>query len=109
MAERQLPKLAISIAAIRNQLANGLANYAADGRLEKVWESLNTAVSKLLVSAVPLAKAFGDVLQVAAPKFAIVADHVRRAAEAFGDWIRQARRAASYRSGWKRRWKPSEN
>lgn len=91
VAERQLPKLAISIAAIRNQLANGLANYAADGRLEKVWDNLNVAVSKLLVAAVPLARAFGDILEVASPRFAKIAGYVQKAAEAFGDWIRQAK------------------
>lgn len=91
VAERQLPKLATSIAAIRSQLADGLANYAADGRLEKVWASLNEAVSKLLVALVPLGRAFGDILEVAAPRFAKLAGYILDAAEAFGDWIREAR------------------
>lgn len=91
VAERMLPRLAISIGAIRNQLANGLANYAADGRLEKVWGNLNIALSKLMVTAVPLARAFGDFLEVASEPFARVAGYIQKAAEAFGDWVREAK------------------
>lgn len=91
IADRLLPRLALSIGAIRHQLANGLANYAADGRLEQVWGNLQSALSSLLVTAVPLARAFGDFLEVASEPFARIADHIRRAAEAFSDWVRGAK------------------
>ncbi len=91
IADRQFPRLANSIAQVRNQLANGLANYAADGRLEKVWSLLNYALDSLLKSAPPVARAIGDILQVAAPALSTITDSIKGAAEAFSDWIRRSK------------------
>ncbi len=91
IADRWLPRLALRFAEVRNQLANGLANFAADGRLEGVWRNLHVALSDLLDVVSPLGRAFGDILQVAAPRFAEVAGHIKDAAKAFSEWIRGAR------------------
>lgn len=91
IADTWLPRLAKRFAETRSELADGLARYAADGRLEAVWRNIHAAVSSLLGAVKPLARAFGDVLQVASPRFAKLADDVRSLAERFADWIREAR------------------
>lgn len=91
IADRWLPLLALKMAQTRNSLADGLAKFAADGRLEAVWRNLQVALSDIMDTAKPLARVFGDVLEVAAPRFAEVAGYVRQAAEAFSKWIRDAR------------------
>lgn len=91
IADTWLPRLALKMAEVRNGLANGLANFAADGRLEGVWRNLQVALSEILDTAKPLARVFGDVLEVAAPRFAQIAGYVREAAEAFSNWIRGAK------------------
>lgn len=91
IAEKWLPKLANRFAETRNQLANGLANFAADGRMEAVWRNLQSAASSFLSTIAPLGRVFGDVLQVAAPRFAALADTISILAQRFSDWIRAAR------------------
>lgn len=91
IAERQLPKLAAAAARVRNQLANGLANYAVDGRLERVWSLLNYSLDSMLKTLPPMARAFGDVLEVAAPAFSRISDYILKGVEAFGEWIRKSK------------------
>lgn len=91
IADRWLPRLALRFAEVRKELADGLARYAADGRLEGVWRNVHSAVSSLLGAVKPLAQAFGDVLEVAAPRFAQLSDDVRSLAQRFADWIREAK------------------
>lgn len=91
IAERWLPLLGLKIAGVRNALANGLANYAADGRLEGVWRNLHMALSSILDILPPIAQIFGDILEVAAPRFSKLADDSRSLAERFADWIRAAK------------------
>jgi hypothetical protein len=91
VADRWLPRLGLRFAEVRNQLAEGLASFGRDGRLEAVWRNLHIALSNVLDVVKPLARAFGDVLEVAAPRFVKVAESVRGLAMAFSDWIRQAK------------------
>lgn len=91
VADTWLPRMANRFAEVRHQLADGLARFAADGRLEAVWRNIHSAVSSLLGVVYPLARVFGDILVVAAPRFAKLADWIRTAATAFSDWIRGAK------------------
>lgn len=91
IADTWLPKLANRFAETRSELADGLARFAADGRLEAVWRNLHAAASSFLSTIKPIARVFGDVLQVAAPRFAALADTIAILAYRFSDWIRAAR------------------
>jgi hypothetical protein len=91
IADTWLPKLAMRFAETRHELADGLARFAADGRLEAVWRNLHAAASAFLGIIKPIARVFGDVLQVAAPRFASLADTIAILATRFSDWIRAAR------------------
>jgi hypothetical protein len=91
IAEKWLPLLGNKFAQVRNQLAEGLASFTRSGQLEAVWRNLHIALSDILDTVKPLARAFGDVLYVAAPRFAKVAEYIREAATAFSNWIRSAK------------------
>lgn len=91
VAMKWLPLIAESFARTRGALAGGLANFARDGRLDKVMANVTSAIDSLLGVAKPLAQAFGDILVNAAPRFAELADKIRGGAQAFADWIRNAR------------------
>jgi hypothetical protein len=91
IVEKWLPILGLKIAGIRNALANGLANFSADGRLEAVFRNVHMAISSILDVVPPLARAFGDILEVAAPRFSKLTDDGRGLAVAFADWIRAAK------------------
>lgn len=91
IADKWLPKLAMRFAETRHQLANGLANFAADGRLEGVWRNLHAAASSFLATIQPIARVFGDVLEVAAPRFAALSDTIQILVQRFSDWIRASR------------------
>lgn len=91
VADVWLPRLGNKFGAVRNQLAEGLASFTRSGQLEAVWRNLHAALSSLLDTAKPLARVFGDVLYVAAPRFAQLADKIRSAANAFSDWVRGAK------------------
>jgi hypothetical protein len=91
VADIWLPRLAQRFAETRSELADGLARFAADGRLEAVWRNIHVAVSGLLSAVKPLAQAFADILEVAAPRFAGLAENIGIAAGKFADWIRSAK------------------
>lgn len=91
VADVWLPRLGNKFGEVRNQLAEGLASFTRSGQLEAVWRNLHAGLSSLLDTAKPLARVFGDVLYVAAPRFAALADKIRSAANAFSDWIRGAK------------------
>lgn len=91
IADKWLPKLAMRFAETRNQLANGLANFAADGRLEAVWRNLQVAASAFLRTIFPIARVLGDVLEVAAPRFAALAETISILVQRFSDWVRASR------------------
>lgn len=89
IADEWLPRLANKFAEVRNAIADGIARYAADGRLEAVWRNVHIAVSALLDTIPHLGRAFGDILEVAAPRFAELGGSIESAAKRFSDWIRQ--------------------
>ncbi|MES2211360.1 MAG: hypothetical protein V4515_14450 [Chloroflexota bacterium] len=91
VVDNWLPKLGLKFAAIRKQLSDGLANFAADGRLEAVFRNLYVAVSGLLDAVPLLGRAFGDILEVAAPRFAQLSEGVGSLAKRFADWIRESK------------------
>lgn len=95
IAERWLPRLAMKFAEVRNAIANGIAKYAADGRLEAVWINISDAVGKLAGVIPHLGRAFGDVLEVAAPAFNQVAGGIENMAKKFSDWIRMKKEDGS--------------
>lgn len=88
IADRWLPRLALRFAEVRHSIADGIARYAADGRLEAVWINITDAVGKLLNVIPHLGRAFGDVLEVAAPGFNDLAGGIENAAKKFSDWVR---------------------
>lgn len=88
VADKWLPLIAESFARTRGALAEGLADFARSGNLDKVMANVTTAIDSLLGAIKPVARAFGDVLVVAAPAFAKITGYIRDAATAFGDWIR---------------------
>lgn len=91
IADRWLPKLAMRFAEVRHQLANGLASFSADGRLEAVWRNLHAAASAFLSTIFPIARVLGDIVEVAAPRFAALADTIAILVQRFSDWIRASR------------------
>lgn len=91
VADVWLPRLGRRFAEVRGELASGLARFAADGRLERVWRMIHAAVSSLLGTLPHLGRAFGDILEVAAPRFAGLAGSIESATKRFADWIRQAK------------------
>jgi len=83
-----LPQVAMAFARVRNAIADGLARFAADGRLEFVFRNIHRGLSAILEAIPPLARAFGDVLEVAAPRFGTLGEDIRSIAQRFSDWIR---------------------
>ncbi len=91
VVDNWLPKLGLKIAAVRNTLANGLANFSADGRLEGVFRNVYMALASIMDILPSVARIFGDILEVAAPRFSKLSDDARSLAERFADWIREAK------------------
>jgi hypothetical protein len=95
IADRWLPRLALRFGEVRKSIADGIARYAADGRLEAVWRNIHIAVSSLLGAIEPLGRALGDILEVAAPGFAELGSNIESAARKFSDWVREMKENGS--------------
>lgn len=91
IADRWMPKLANRLAETRNKIADVISASAASGQMEGIWRNVHAGLSSLLDVARPLVKVFFDVTEVAAPRFAKIADYIRVGVEAFGRWISQAK------------------
>lgn len=90
LADKWLPKIAESFGRLRTFVAEGLARFAKDGRLEGVMRNLAIAFDDVARTADQFARAFGAALVPAAPILERMTSALATMATKFADWISEA-------------------
>lgn len=89
LADKYLPRIASAF----NQAAKSVLAFfrtpEAAAQLDTILAAAHVAISGILRAAKPLAQAFLDIAEVAAPGFADLGTGIGNAAERFAGWIRQ--------------------
>lgn len=87
IAEKWLPKIAGSFRDLRTYIAEGLAKFAADGRLEGVMRNISLTIDNITRGIGSLAKGFGAALVAAAPFLEKLSSGFATAMEKFATWL----------------------
>jgi hypothetical protein len=99
VADRWLPKMADAFAAARMALRQVFVESAQSGQLDKIMGGVTQFFQNLVMAVQPFAKAFLQIAEVAAPKFAKLGEVIANLAKSFRDWIDGAKESGKL-TGW---------
>lgn len=91
VADKWLPKVADAFAAARLAASQVFTDSAKSGQLDAIMKGVTEFFQNLALVVQPVAKAFLNVAEVAAPKFAALGKIIADLAGAFRDWIQGAK------------------
>lgn len=104
IADKWLPKMADAFAAARLAIRQVITQSADSGQLDGIMANVTKFFQNLIMVVQPLGKAFLDVAEVAAPKFARLGEVIANAAKAFRDWIAGAKESGKLQEWLDKAW-----